>query len=300
VTARAVAALTIILCTAACGGRARPELLPVPGEPGHLIEVNGHRLYFECLGTGKPTVLLEAGYGGDQRSWDAIEPELAKTTHTCEYDRFGLGLSSAEQPKRRGPFDQLEDLGDLLDGAGIDPPYIVVGHSYGGILAWFFTRRHLDSVDGLLLLDSSHPWQTKRFRAVLPKSVLAEPEQVSPENVRFSDAIDEVGEPGSIEDTRLIVMTAGQAEESDLPKQLVARLGRIWGELQGDYASRSSDSVRVIARYSGHFIQSNLGQPDLVVRAIRELVSAARADRPLRDCHRVFRPPGAACASGGS
>jgi hypothetical protein len=119
-----------------------------------------------------------------------------------------------------------------------------------------------------------------------------------PENVRISAAFDEVGDPGSIGDTPLIVMTAGEVEPSYVPKRRAARLTRLWAELQNDYASRSTDSVHLIARYSGHFIQSNLGQPELVVRAIRELVAAARAGRTLRACRNVFRPPGALCVSG--
>jgi pimeloyl-ACP methyl ester carboxylesterase len=299
VTANAVAAfLFVVVAVTACGAGHRPELIAVPGKPGHLIEVNDHHLYFECAGVGKPTVLLEAGYGADHTSWDAVEPELAKTTRTCEYDRAGLGLSAAERPKPRGAVDQLDDLDELLDGAGIDPPYVVVGHSYGGLLAWFFARRHRGDVDGLLLLDSSHPQQVKRFRAVLGKAHLAEPEQVSPENVRFSTAAAKLRDLGSLGGTRLVVMTAGEADMAELPKRAAARVGRIWRDLQDDYARRSTDSVHVVAVYSPHFIQSYLGQPELVVRAVRELVAAARADRPLRECRRLFRPPGAACISG--
>lgn len=146
-TARAVAALIlVVLFSSACGEGPRPELIPLPGDPGHLIEVNGHRLYFRCLGAGEPTVLLEAGYGSDHHSWDVIEPELARTTRTCEYE----------------------------------PPYVVAGHSYGGILAWLFAREHRDDVDGLVLLDSSHPEQQSRFLAIVPRP--SQPEQVSPEN----------------------------------------------------------------------------------------------------------------------
>jgi pimeloyl-ACP methyl ester carboxylesterase len=297
VTARAVGALSLVLLSStACGGAAQPKLTDVPGKPGHLVELHGQHFYFECFGSGEPTVLLEAGYGSDQRSWDAIEPELSTTTKMCEYDRAGLGLSSAEHPKPRGPFDQLDDLDDLLKAADIDQPYVVVGHSYGGILAWFFTRRHNDDVDGLLLLDASHPRQVKRFAAVFPRRRQAP--VASPENVDFDRAAAAVGDPGSLGETRLIVMTAGEKEESELPKRIADRVRRIWRELQDDYSRRSTDSIHVIARYSPHFIQSNLGQPDLVVQAIRELVAAARTDRPLRPCRRVFRPPGALCVSG--
>jgi pimeloyl-ACP methyl ester carboxylesterase len=296
VTARAVATLIlVVLFSSACGERPRPDVIPLPGDPGHLIEVNGHRLYFRCIGAGEPTVLLEAGYGGDHHSWDVIEPELVRTTRTCEYDRAGLGFSAAERPKPRGPLEQLDDLEDLLDGARIEPPYVVVGHSYGGILAWLFAREHRDDVDGLVLLDSSHPHQQSRFLAIVPRP--SQPEQVSPENVRLSTVPKAVGPLGSIGDTRLIVITAGQEETGGLPKRLAARVVRTWRELQEDYAGRSTDSVHVLARYSPHFIQGNLGQPELVIAAIREVVAAARGGRELRGCEQLFRAPGARCLS---
>jgi pimeloyl-ACP methyl ester carboxylesterase len=296
VTARAAAALIlVVLCTSACGGRERPDLIPLTGDPGHLIEVNGHRLYFKCIGAGEPTLLLEAGYGSDHHAWDVVEPELVRTSRTCEYDRAGLGFSGAEQPKPRGPLEQLDDLEDLLDGARIVPPYVVVGHSYGGILAWLFTREHRDDVAGLVLVDSAHPQQQKRFLAFVPRP--SQPEQVSPENVRLSGVEKAVGDLGSIGDTRLVVLTAGQEDTGDLPKRLAARVVRTWRQLQDDYAARSTDSLHVIARYSPHFIQSNLGQPELVVDAVREVVAAARAGRGLRPCERLFRPPGARCLS---
>jgi pimeloyl-ACP methyl ester carboxylesterase len=213
----------------------------------------------------------------------------------CAYDRAGLGLSAGEHPRRRSPSDQLDDLDDLLADAGIEPPYVVVGHSYGGLLAWLFVRRHEDDVEGLVLLDSSHPQQLKRFRRVLPRPQPARAEEVSPENVRFSDALREAGDLGSLGDTPLVVITAGQQDPTDLPKRVAARLDHIWFALQNDYASRSTDSVHVIARYSPHAIQTNLGQPALVVRGIREVVAAAREHRPLHECRRVFRPPGARC-----
>jgi hypothetical protein len=93
------------------------------------------------------------------------------------------------------------------------------------------------------------------------------------------------------------VITAGQEDTGGLPKGLAARVVRIWRELQDDYAGRSTDSVHVLARYSPHSIQSNLGQPELVVATIREVVAAARAGRELRTCEQLFRPPGAQCLS---
>ena len=295
--AAVAAAVFLLVACATCGGAERPKAIPVPGNPGHLFEINGHRLYIECLGAGTPTVIFEAGYGGDHHAWDAVEPEVARATRVCAYDRAGLGLSAGEHPKRRGPFEQEDDLDDLLDAASIAPPYVIVGHSYGGILAWLFARRHHDDVEGLVLLDASHPRQVERFRAVLPADAPAEPEEVSPENVKFSEAAHAAADLGSLGDTRLVVVTAGQ-EDDGMPARIAARLQRVWLSLQDDYARRSSDTVHVVARYSGHFIQSNLGQPDLVVRAIREVVLAARARRPLRPCRELFRPPAGRCLGG--
>ena len=308
---RAVSVLVFVLLScSACGGPQAPKLLTVVGEPGHLIEVNGHLLYFQCLGVGEPTVILEAGYGGDSRAWDVVEPDLTKTTRVCSYDRAGLGLSAGEKPKPRSASDQLDDLEDLLGSAGIDPPYVVVGHSYGGVLGWQFARQHEEDVVGLVLLDSSHPGQTERFRAALPPPAPDEGEEVrqlrhslfqddepGPENVVFARALREVGDPGSLGETRLIVITAGQEDPSGLPGRIATRLRRAWFALQNDYARRSTDSVHVTAQYSPHFIQGNLGQPELVVKAIREVVLAARDGRQLQECPTLFQPPGAKCLS---
>jgi pimeloyl-ACP methyl ester carboxylesterase len=295
----AAAALLLVLSCAACGGGHKVRPLKVVGEPGHLFAVNGHHLYIQCIGAGSPTVILEAAYGGDRRSWDVVEPELTKTTRVCSYDRAGLGLSSGDLPQPRTIFDQLDDLDELLDDAGAEPPYVVVGHSFGGLLAWEFARRHKGDVKGLVLVDASHPFQIKRFLAALPPALRRRPRrlEVSPENVRFDAALRAVGDPGSLGGTRLVVLTAGEHEDEELPNAVAARLSRIWLALQDDYARRSTDSVHVIARFSGHFIQTNLGQPDLVVEAIREVVFATRADRRLQDCRALFRPPGARCRS---
>jgi hypothetical protein len=161
-----------------------------------------------------------------------------------------------------------------------------------------------------VLLDASHPQQTERLRAAFPpprpgeseevtqlrRSLFSEHEERSPENVSFKHALREAGDPGSLGDTRLVVITAGQdAESAFLPAWIATRLQRASFSLQDDYARRSTDSIHVIAEYSPHFIQSNLGQPDLVVKAIREVVLAARAGRDLQGCHALFRPPAATC-----
>jgi pimeloyl-ACP methyl ester carboxylesterase len=273
------------LSCAACGGGQEVKSRAVIGEPGRLYEVNGHPLYIQCLGAGKPTVILEAGYGGDRRSWDQIEPELRKTTRVCSYDRAGLGFSGGEEPEPRTVFDQLDDLDELLDDVGADAPYVVVGHSYGGVLAWQFARRHGGDVKGVVLLDPTHP----RMRFSIPGDLS------SPENVAFKLALRDARDLGSLGDTPLLVVSGGPDVEADVPGPFVRRARHLRLTSHDDYARRSTNSLHVVAWYSPHAVQTNLGQPELVVKGIREVARAARQGRHLKDCETLFRPPAARC-----
>jgi hypothetical protein len=129
----------------------------------------------------------------------------------------------------------------------------------------------------------------------LRRFLLDEQAGLSPENVDFIRALREVGDPRTLGDTRLVVVTAGEEEPDGLPRQVAKRLRHAWFGLQSDYARRSTDSVHVVAQYSPHFIQSNLGQPNLVVKAIREVVLAARQNRQLHKCRVLFQAPAARC-----
>ena len=155
---------------AGCGGEtAKPE--PVEGLAGSIVEVdgNGRYLYFECVGRGSPTVVLEAGFGGGPRDWRDVQPQLGRSTRTCSYARAGLS-PSAEIPGVHDAGDEIDDLERLLDRADIDPPYVLVGHSYGGLLARLFAHDHQDDVAGVVLVDASHSEQQERFLAIVPRT----------------------------------------------------------------------------------------------------------------------------------
>lgn len=127
--------------------------------PGELVDVGGHRLHIDCTGSGSPTVVLEPGLGSASSAMsESIAPALAETTKVCVYDRAGRGWSEPAS----GPQDGVEvatDLHTLLDRAQIEGPYVLVGHSVGGIYALIFADRYPDQAAGLVLLDSMHPNQ---------------------------------------------------------------------------------------------------------------------------------------------
>src|SRR5881397_2830757 len=99
--------------------------------PGRLIDVGGYRLHIQCVGTGSPAVVLDAGLGGMSLAWNLVQTEIGQTTQVCAYDRAGMGWSDAG-PQPRTPGQIARELHTLLANAGIAGPYIVVGHSVGG------------------------------------------------------------------------------------------------------------------------------------------------------------------------
>lgn len=136
--------------------------------PGKLVEVGGHRLHIRCAGEGRPTVLLETGALGMSAAWGWVQPQVAVHTRVCSYDRAGLGWSEPG-PEPRNALRITKELRALLKNAGETPPYVLLGHSFGGLLVRVYASQYPEDVAGLLLLDSSHPDQDARFEKVLGK-----------------------------------------------------------------------------------------------------------------------------------
>lgn len=143
--------------------------------PGSLVEVDGQRFHLDCRGEGTPTVLLEAGLdAGGSQSWATIHSTLAADTRTCAYDRAGI-MWSDPGPQPRDALQIADELHALLAAAGESPPYVLAGHSLGGLLARVYRDRHPDQVAGLVLVDSSHPEQFGRFPQAVQEAMKPPP-----------------------------------------------------------------------------------------------------------------------------
>lgn len=129
--------------------------------PVRLVDIGGgQRLNLYCLGSGSPTVILDAGMGDSTISWAMVQPAMAKTTRVCSFDRAGLGFSDAA--RRPGtPVNQSEDLHALLVAGGIKPPYVMVGHSLAGMNVRVFADNYRDDVVGMVIVEGSHEDQSK-------------------------------------------------------------------------------------------------------------------------------------------
>lgn len=133
--------------------------------PGQLVGVGKFRLNVYCSGQGSPTVVLEAGLADSLESWSRVQPEIAGFARVCSYDRAGYGYSDP------GPMPRTSDriaaeLHAALRAAGEKPPYLLVGHSFGGFNVRVFNGKYPDEVAGLVLVDAT---QEDQYR-LLPRA----------------------------------------------------------------------------------------------------------------------------------
>ena len=124
--------------------------------PGRLVDIGTHRLHTHCSGDGSPSVVFDAALGASSLSWSLVQPSIARVTRACAYDRAGFGWSDGgPMPRTAGRI--ADELHRLLLNAAVPRPYVMVGHSYGGIVMRIFAERHADEVAGLVLIEPAIP-----------------------------------------------------------------------------------------------------------------------------------------------
>jgi pimeloyl-ACP methyl ester carboxylesterase len=135
---------------------------------GELIDIGGYRLHMHTEGEGTTTVIFDAGASGIGLSWELVRPSIAKVTRVVTYDRAGLGWSDTS-PYPRDAITMALELHTMLTNANIKAPYILVGHSLGGVVARNFAAKYPNEVAGLVMVDSAHEQQMKYFPEALVK-----------------------------------------------------------------------------------------------------------------------------------
>ena len=288
-----------------------PEIDP-ERPPGRMVDVGGYRLHIYCLGQGSPAVILDAGLGGFSMDWIFVQEQLRGNTQVCAYDRAGYGWSDPG-PSPRSTDQITEELSALLSGAGIAPPYVLVGHSFGGYNVEYFAKTHPRAVAGLVLVDASHPEQAERMpdmptranapdprRLVTffnpnvvythyPKSLwfpimrlLSSPKAMATEQrelLNFTVSAAQVDAAGPLPLVPLIVVTRGRRVWPEGPMGDAKE--KSWAELQQELAESVPGGRQIIAPNSGHLIQ--LDEPDVVAGAVREVLRRSCGVRMAQD-----------------
>jgi pimeloyl-ACP methyl ester carboxylesterase len=281
-----------ILLMAACtsnGPASAPAPAPSPVIASPLIEradVGGYQLAYECAGTGSPAVILEAGYtaSGIDTYGGTILPAIARDTRVCTYDRAGDGLSDARpasvQPLTGGT--QARELHAMLATAGVAPPYVVVGHSYGGMVVREFARIYPREVAGMVLLDASSEPDIPVYERLHAGPWIDGTVEPGPnQRLDMHATVGELQRRPSIGAAPLIVVTAEVLED-----EWLSTVPGLASRAQTRLAGLSTDSIHVLARDQGHFIPDN--DPDTVVRSALAVVAASSAGGSLPTCQSVF------------
>ena len=164
---RAAMGLLVLLVIVMAGGAiyqaaaSASDLKKYP-PPGELYDVGEYRIHLYCTGEGSPTVILEAGAGSPSLGWELVQEKVAGFTRVCSYDRPGFGWSSTASTPLSS--EQVADtLHQLLVTANIPGPYVLVGHSDGGVYIRSYVKQYPSEVIGMVLVDSSHESQNLRF-----------------------------------------------------------------------------------------------------------------------------------------
>lgn len=278
--------------------------------PGELIDVGGYRLHLNCIGEGSPTVVLDAGLGGSSLDWTLVQPELARTTRTCAFDRAGMGWSDVG-PGRRTPDQIANELAMLLDRADIDHPYVLVAHSLGGKNARLFAMHHPEDVVGMVLIDARHEYVDEQTSASERQAFLqgldgqtfqyAAARRLGVARL-FGDQL--AGVPsitGPVRREMALFATTPQALTTTLQEgrersasddllQVAPTLGDLplvvlaagqsmseprWAAGQRRLAALSSSGRLVVAEGRSHAVEWD--DPEMVIATVREVVADARA-----------------------
>ena len=280
--------------------------------PGQLVDVGGHRLHILCAGAGSPTVVLEPGLGEPSTAMGWIAPDVAATTRVCVYDRAGRGWSESAGHAQDGT-EVATDLHTLLERSGETGPYVLAGHSAGGIYVLNFARLFPQQVAGVVLLDSMHPEQYERISTwpafyEMYRRVSAVMPSLSRFGVSRLIAQGSYGElPASVRDEERAFLSTPRHNRSvrDEFSQLrtaMAQAGSLttlgdrplvvltaekdaadgWMAAQDDLADLSTNSDhRAVAEADHAMLTEDHDSAQESARAIRDVVTAARSGTPV-------------------
>ena len=279
-----------------------------PPAPGTYIWVDDHRVHLDCRGSGSPTVVFDSGLGGSSLDWALVQPGVADFTRACTYDRAGYAWSDPGPLPRNGE-RMVRDLEQLLGNGSVAAPYVLVGHSLGGLIVQHFARKNPQRIAGLVLVDATHEDQFRRLDETVALATttgwsrleihdsFSVPEGLPADLTLLARAF--VARPQSIvvvrSELRFLRESSGPVASGigplpDVPLVVIshrlvtsAESGQVdgfeetWMEMQQELAARIPGSRHVIAATDDHYV--HIREPRTVVDAIQGIVARHRRGR---------------------
>ena len=289
----------VAVLTLACGIGAYPAASAAPAQATasdriEMIDIGGRKLQLLSRGTSSPAVVIEAGMGEpavESGSWRKVIDEISKTNRVIVYDRAGLGKSDPAPKLPRTSLDVANDLNALLTTAGIAGPYLLVGHSYGGMHLRMFASQYPGKVLGMVLVDSAHPDQDEKWLAALPAPGPNEPESIgkarkflagrttpdsNPEQIDPKASAAQVRAARGLGDKPVVILSHSSSFRLDpsLPEELSLKLEKVAEQLQADLKGISSNSTLRQSASGSHYLQ--VEDPELVIQGIRHALDTAK------------------------
>jgi pimeloyl-ACP methyl ester carboxylesterase len=263
------------------------------------FDIGGRSIRLMCQGTSGPTVIVDAGLGTapvEDRAWQGIAAKIAPLASICLYDRAGLGGSDPAFKTSRTSADAVDDLDKAARAAGLKPPFVIVGHSIGGLDAQVFASRHPADVAALVLVSSTHPDQMRRWHALLPPAKPDDPKPLAdardflatmehdpsknPEKLDLLTSEVQARKLSSLGDKPVMVLTQSPTWRMvpGLAEPLAVKLEDESQRMQKEFLRFSSNARQWIALRAGHHLPDK--DPELVVAGISEAVIAVRNQKP--------------------
>lgn len=269
-----VLAIIIIIGLTDCSGQ----------DENSFVDINGKRQHIRVKGTGKPTIVFVTGLSEQLTNFDSIQNEMSKATRTFSYDRAGLGKSEAI-PVERSIDNMAQELELLLLKSSIKPPYLLVGHSLGGMIIRYYNYLYPDKVAGLILIDPASEKYDDEVRKGL-----------DPKEIRKIDSLDYVLVPWTrdervpisirseyqnfkttdkelIKNTKfpvdkpVTVISSSRYSDIEKKEQLSQREVDIWVKLHNDWKKEAPQIRHIMTEKSGHYIHNE--EPELIIKEIR-------------------------------
>lgn len=211
--------------------------------------------------------------GGDHRTWELVQPQLPTTVRVCTYERAGNGESDPVSGTRTAA-DAVDDLQFLLETAAIEPPYVLVGFSWGGLISQLYAATYPDEIAGMVLVESNHPLEAEQFEANLTPEQIEEDRAASLDNPESMDPFESFEQAQAAErlpNVPLVVVTAGEPIEWP-PDWDAETFDALRAAQQADLVTFTEQGTQIIAENSGHFVPSE--QPGAVIDAIERVLES--------------------------